>query len=67
MKKYNQVENPRFKRRNIVGKLVDFRGLVYAPVNENGVIFLFSKITKDLNLYIETIRTGFPDCIGVRP
>lgn len=66
MKKYNQVENPRFKRRNIVGKLVDFRGLVYAPVNENGVIFLFSKITKDLNLYIETIRTGFPDCIAKR-
>jgi predicted transport protein len=54
------------KRRNIVGKLINFRGLVYAPVEENGVIFLFSKLTNDLNLYIETIRKGFPDCVAKR-
>jgi predicted transport protein len=54
------------QRRNIVGKLINFRGLVYAPVEENGVIFLFSKLTNDLNLYIETIRKGFPDCIAKR-
>lgn len=54
------------KRKNIVGKLINFRGLVYAPVEENGVIFLFSKLTNDLNLYIETIRKGFPDCIAKR-
>lgn len=53
-------------RKNIVGKLINFRGLVYAPVEENGVIFLFSKLTNDLNLYIETIRKGFPDCIAKR-
>lgn len=40
--------------------------MVYSPVEENGVIFLFSKLTKDLNLYIETIRKGFPDCIAKR-
>lgn len=54
------------KRRNVVGKLINFRGLVYAPVEENGVVFLFSKLTNDLNLYIETIRKGFPDCIAKR-
>ena len=54
------------KRRNVVGKLINFRGLVYAPVEENGVIFLFSKLTNNLNLYIETIRKGFPDCIAKR-
>lgn len=54
------------KRKNIVGKLINFRGLVYSPVEENGVIFLFSKLTNDLNLYIETIRKGFPDCIAKR-
>ncbi|MDD4877936.1 MAG: DUF5655 domain-containing protein [Candidatus Nanoarchaeia archaeon] len=54
------------KRKNIVGKIINFRGLVYAPVEENGVIFLFSKLTNDLNLYIETIRKGFPDCIAKR-
>src|ERR1022692_4881918 len=35
--------------RNVVGKLINFRGLVYAPVNENGVIFLFGKVAADLN------------------
>ncbi len=54
------------KRKNIVGKLINFRGLVYAPVNENGVIFLFSKLNEDLNLNIETIRIGFPDCVAKR-
>lgn len=53
-------------RKNVVGKLINFRGLVYAPVEENGVIFLFSKLTNDLNMYIETIRKGFPDCIAKR-
>ena len=54
------------KRKNVVGKLINFRGLVYAPVEENGVIFLFSKLNTDLNLNIETIRKGFPDCIAKR-
>lgn len=54
------------KRRNIVGQLINFRGLVYAPVEENGVIFLFAKLNKDLDLNIETIRKGFPDCIAKR-
>jgi len=53
-------------RKNIVGKIINFRGLVYAPANENGVIYLFSKLSSDLNLYIETIRVGFPDCIAKR-
>lgn len=52
------------KRKNIVGKVINFRGLIYAPVEENGVIFLFSKLANDLNLKIETIRKGFPDCIA---
>jgi hypothetical protein len=55
-----------FKHHNIVGQLINFRGLVYAPVEENGVIFLFAKLNKDLDLNIETIRKGFPDCIAKR-
>jgi len=49
---------------SIVGPVINFRGLVYAPINEQGVIFLFSKISKDLNMEIEEIKTGFPDAIG---
>src|SRR6266436_4073336 len=54
------------RHRNVVGKLINFRGLVYAPVNENGVIFLFGKVAADLNMYVETIRPGYPDCVAKR-
>jgi len=52
--------------KSIVGDLINFRGLVYSPINENGVIFLFGKVADDLNMYIEEIKPGFPDCIGRR-
>jgi hypothetical protein len=52
--------------KNVVGRLINFRGLVYSPVNENGVIFLFGKVAADLNMYVETIRPGYPDCIAKR-
>lgn len=54
------------RHRNVVGKIINFRGLVYSPVNENGVIFLFGKVAADLNMYVETIRPGYPDCIAKR-
>lgn len=54
------------KEKSVVGDLINFRGLVYAPLNENGVIFLFGKVADDLNMYIEEIKPGFPDCIGRR-
>jgi len=53
-------------RKNIVGKLVNFRGLVYAPVNEQGVVFLFGKVAHDLGMYVELIRPGYPDCMAKR-
>lgn len=52
--------------KSIVGDLINFRGLVYSPTNENGVVFLFGKVMEDLNMYIEEIKPGFPDCIGRR-
>lgn len=51
---------------SVVGNLINFRGLVYSPLNENGVIFLFGKIAHDFNMYVEEIKPGFPDCIGRR-
>lgn len=53
-------------KKSVVGDLINFRGLVYSPMNENGVIFLFGKVMEDLNMYIEEIKPGFPDCIGRR-
>ena len=52
--------------RSIVGKLINFRGLVYSPINEQGVVFLFGRILEDLNLYIEEIRIKYPDCVARR-
>jgi len=54
------------KELSVVGDLINFRGLVYAPLNENGVIYLFGKVTEDLHMYVEEIKPGFPDCIARR-
>jgi hypothetical protein len=40
--------------------------LRYAPSNELGVVFLFSKIAKRLQFRIEEIRAAYPDCIAYR-
>jgi len=52
--------------QSLVGDLINFRGLVYSPLNENGVVFLFGKVAGDLNMYVEEIKLGFPDCIARR-
>lgn len=52
--------------QSLVGDLINFRGLVYSPLNENGVVFLFGKVAEDLNMYVEEIKPGFPDCIARR-
>jgi predicted transport protein len=52
--------------RSVVGDLINFRGLVYSPMNENGVVFLFGKVAGDLYMYVEEIKPGFPDCVARR-
>lgn len=51
---------------SIVGQIINFRGLIYSPINEQGVVFLFGRILEDLNLYIEEIRLKYPDCVARR-
>lgn len=50
----------------IFGEPIDFRGLRYAPVNEQGVVYLFGMISRELGFLIESIRTDYPDCEGKR-
>ncbi len=52
--------------KSVVGDLINFRGLVYAPVNEDGVVFLFGRVVDDLHMYVEEVKPGFPDCIARR-
>lgn len=59
------MENSK-KDESLVGSLINFRGLVYSPINEQGVVFLFGRILEDLNMYIEEVRTKYPDCVARR-
>jgi len=59
-------EEDGMKRDMCVGKPLNFRGLVYEPLNENGVVFLFALVARDLGFYVEGIREAFPDAFGKR-
>ena len=36
----------------------------YAPQSELGVVFLFSRLAKKLRLRVDTVQSGFPDCVA---
>lgn len=55
------------KRKKIqFGEPIDFRGLRFAPINEQGVVYLFGMISRELGFLVESIRTEYPDCEGKR-
>jgi hypothetical protein len=45
-------------------EVLDGAPLRYAPTNELGVVFLFAHLARKWRLRIDTIRSGFPDCIA---
>ena len=51
---------------NKYGSFLNFRGLQHAPINEQGVVFLFGMICFDLGFIVEAVRSGFPDCEAKR-
>ncbi len=46
------------------GEPIDFRGLRFAPGNEQGVVYLFGMISRELGFLVESVRTEYPDCEG---
>jgi hypothetical protein len=63
----SKVASDKSKIEDLVGDPINFRGMVYAPMNEAGVILLFSKVMNDLGIFYEsTPSAGFPDMIGRR-
>jgi hypothetical protein len=50
----------------LYGDFIHFRGLEHAPINEQGVIFLFGMICRELGYVVEILKTGFPDCEAKR-
>lgn len=49
-----------------LGPFLNFRGLQHAPINEQGVVFLFGMVAFDLGYVVEGVGTGFPDCDAKR-
>jgi hypothetical protein len=55
------------KTKGIVyGPYLDFRGLRHAPVNEQGVVYLFWMVSFDHGLVVGTVQAAFPDCEAKR-
>lgn len=45
------------------GDILNFRGIVYEPINEQGVVLVLAAACKDLGFRLEGIRTKFPDAL----
>lgn len=52
--------------RSTYGAPIDFRGLRHEPVTEQGVVFLFGMVARELGYMVEAVQQGFPDCEAKR-
>lgn len=59
-------QHAKLEGRPIYGNPVDFRGLRHEPVNEQGVVFLFGMVAKELGCLVEAVQSRFPDCEAKR-
>ncbi len=62
----NGAQRALLRARPTYGDPMDFRGLRHEPVNEQGVIFLFGILARELGYMVEAMQTGFPDCEAKR-
>lgn len=60
------LKSPGSGRGRLLGEFLDFRGLKHTPVNEQGVVFLFGMVARELGYVVEIVRTSFPDCEAKR-
>lgn len=44
------------------GAPINFRGLRHAPINEQGVVYLFGMVSYELGFLVEAVHTAYPDC-----
>jgi hypothetical protein len=58
--------HPKLVNRPTYGNPIDFRGLRHEPVNEEGVVFLFGMVARELGYLVEAMQTGYPDCEAKR-
>ena len=48
------------------GAPINFPGLRHAPINEQGVVFLFGMVSHRLGFLVEAVHASFPDCEAKR-
>ena len=56
----------RLRDRPIYGNPSPFRWLRHEPMNEQGVVFLFGMLAKELGYWVQNVQKGFPDCEALR-
>ncbi len=52
--------------RRVFGAPLNFRELRHEPINEQGVVYLFGMIARELGFLVEGVATEFPDCDAKR-
>jgi hypothetical protein len=50
----------------VFGAPIAFRGLRHAPINEQGVVYLFGMVSSELGLIVEPVQSSYPDCEAKR-
>jgi len=63
---FTQVQHSKLQGRATYGNPIDFRGLRHEPVKEDGVVFLFGMVARELGYLVEAVQAGFPDCEAKR-
>ncbi len=58
--RWTKIGGPQF------GPPLDFRGLRHAPINEQGVVYLFGVVSYELGFIVEAVQGDFPDCEAKR-
>lgn len=53
----------KFDNFHETGAILNVRGIVYEPINEQGVVLLFAAIAHEIGFLIEGVRTKFPDAL----
>ena len=61
-----RLQHTKLNDRATYGNPIDFRGLRHEPVNEDGVVFLFGMVARELGYLVEAVQAGFPDCEAKR-
>jgi hypothetical protein len=61
-----RVRHAKLPNQQVYGNPIDFRGLRHEPVNEQGVVFLFGMVAKELGYMVEAVQGAYPDCEAKR-